>query len=134
MAFESYIPKAFGPGEKLADDQCSLSKAGVLTLTIPAADALHIKGRVHVLVDKSTHRLGIRAPRPGEPTLAVRVIEFHFPAKQGHTPPSPRTVRINCAGAIKAMGIDPAKVAGRRALQRKEPDLGIIQVAAPGGK
>ena len=78
---------------------------------------------VAVLIDRSTKRLAIRPPRTDdadqmEPSLIMRWTKTRTSS------------RVNLRGALRAIGIDPERVAGRWPLL-KQDGLLIVRFTAP---
>lgn len=118
MSFEIVEPGVAPIGERLPDDECSISKSGTLTLRQAALEAVSIKERAIVLADAATLRLAIRPVGDGESSVSVRVC----PVCKGKGSKRVETGKftVNAARAIKHVGIEPvSKAAGRYVLLTK---------------
>lgn len=98
--------------ERLPEGFASLSRKGKLTVRKADLELAGISDSAVVLADAGTLRLGLRAPRPDEVAIAMRV---------GALGKRPKNVRcgISVARAVKTLGLTLAAAAGRYELTTK---------------
>ena len=122
MAFEVYVPRGSGFGPPLPSGTARLGRAGTLALNAVDLVEMNMGGEcLALLVDPSSRRLALRAPRDGEPSVRVP-----NKTKKGR----PRTRRVvNVRGALKQMGLEVRALAGDYELLTRD-DLLIVHFAA----
>jgi hypothetical protein len=99
--------------ERLPEGACSLSKNGKLTLRKGDLALARISEAAIVLADPGTLRIALRAPRPDEAALAMRV---GLMGKKNQKDPR---YGVSVARAVKAVGLTLAAAAGRYELATK---------------
>lgn len=114
--------------EKLPEGWASLQKSARLTLHTADAALVGITSAAVVLADAAALRVALRAPRPGEESIAMCVS-----TEKGKGGASGRCA-VNLSRAVHRLGLDGAAVAGRYELSVKGegPDgLLILSLSDP---
>jgi len=108
MSFEIVEPGRFAPADPLQEGQCSVSKAGKLTLRSADLDKVGVTHCAVVLADRGNLRIALRAVRDGEQqsSIAVTVIGNHKGKDTGRR-------SLSATRALGVPGVKPEAAAGR---------------------
>lgn len=129
MAFRVVTPAASCFPKRLEDHEVSLGKSGCLALTRKTAERHRLGDRITVLVD-DLNRVALRPPEKGEDTFALR--PFNFTGKKAKVPEARRSrlLVVNLRPALRELGLDAKRIAGRRRWETKN-DLLVVALAPP---